>query len=79
MQKLSEAWSWIADDLREEGRVEGLKEAYAEGFNEAYAEGINEVREKIAKNLIKEGMTVQKISAITDLSIEQVERIRDSS
>ncbi len=63
MENLSEAWSWIADDLREEARSEGLEQ------------GLKDV----AKNLIEEGMTVQKISTVTGLSVQQVERIQNGN
>ncbi len=67
MQKLAEEWSWVADDIKEEGRVEGR------------VEGLEEKAADVAKKLIAEGMTIEKISAITELSAEQVDKLRISN
>ncbi len=83
MQKLAEEWTWVAEDIKEEGRAEGRAECYAEGYAEGYvegyAEGLEEKAADISKKLVAEGMTVEKISAITELSAEQVNKIRGSN
>ncbi len=43
--------------------------------NEGKKEGIKETREKIAKNLLKEGMSPEKISQITGLGKCEIEKI----
>ncbi len=44
--------------------------------NEGIKEGIKETREKIAKNLLKEGMSPEKISQITGLETQQIQNAK---
>ncbi len=62
-----------------QGKEEGLKQGKEEGLKQGKEEGLkqgekNEKR-KIAKKLLEEGFEIKKISEITGLSIEEIERI----
>ena len=54
-----------------EGRAEGRAEGLTEGLAEGLAEGKKEMALSIAKKLLVEGMTVQKISELTGLDIDE--------
>ena len=56
----------------EEGRKEGKKEGKKEGREE----GKKQKQIEIAKELLKENMTVNKIEKITGLSIEEIKQIK---
>lgn len=63
----------------EEGRAEGRKEGLAEGRKEGLAEGREEGREErtleIARRLKDRGSAAEEIAMVTDLSIEEIERL----
>jgi predicted transposase/invertase (TIGR01784 family) len=58
-----------------EGKAEGKAEGLAEGLAEGKAEGLAEGKLKIAKKMKTRGMPFDQISEITDLSIEEIEKI----
>lgn len=58
-------------ELREKWEMD-----YISGTNYARAEGEKNKSIEIAKELLKENMTIEKISHITGLTIEEIENIK---
>lgn len=75
--------SWERENAREaglaEGRAEGLKQGKAEGLKQGKEEGIKEGRKEerieIAKELLKQEFSIEKIVKITKLKKEEVEEL----
>ena len=59
----------------EEGKVIGIEEGKVIGIEEGKTIGLEEKSKEIAKKLLKENMSLEKISEITDLSIEELEEL----
>jgi predicted transposase YdaD len=57
---------------RKEGQAEGRKEGHKEGHREGKAEG----ERKIALNLLKMGLPIEKISEATGLEIEILQQLK---
>ncbi|WP_367377393.1 hypothetical protein [Enterococcus gilvus] len=57
---------------RKEGQAEGRKEGHEEGHKEGKAEG----ERKIALNLLKMGLPIEKISEATGLEIEILQQLK---
>ncbi len=66
----AEAWDWISDP-QVKRNIEMLREFCREAQHEKAAE--------IAKKLIKEGMTVRKISSITGLTAKQIRELQNGT
>ena len=66
MQKkmINTARSWGYDDGKEEGKAEGLEE------------GAKKEKIEIAKNLLKDGISIEVVSKNTGLSIEELEELK---
>lgn len=52
----------VADKLREEGRVEGIKE------------GSYETKVKVARNMLMKNMKISEVKEFTELSREEIEK-----
>ena len=65
MQKkmINTARNWGYDDGKEEGKAEGLEE------------GAKKEKIEIAKNLLKDGISIEVVSKNTGLSIEELEEL----
>ena len=72
------------DKGREEGRQEGIEEGIIEGLNKGIAqgrkegkqEGIEERNIEIAKNMLRQNLSVEMISSITGLSIDEINNLK---
>ncbi len=64
--------------LLEEGREEGREEGLQRGREEGLQQGLQRGRREIALNLLRTGMTVEQVTTVTGLSIEQVRELDDS-
>lgn len=87
----SRYWIHVSDELSahnaavrqglEEGRTKGLEEGRAEGRLEGKLEGRLEGKlesqQQIAKNLLNACIDINIISKATDLSVEEIEKLRD--
>jgi predicted transposase/invertase (TIGR01784 family) len=62
-------------DGRAEGLAEGREEGRAEGREEGRAEGREEGILAIARKMKQKGKTVEEIAELTDLTIEEIERL----
>ena len=58
-----------------EGLVKGKEEGLLEGLEKGKAEGLLESKMLIAKNLLALGLGSEKISAVTGLSIAEIEKL----
>ncbi len=89
VEKIKKEWLWITEpgtvggayyQGRNEGQIEGRQEGWQEGVKEGREEGVKEGREEksyeVATKMIADGMTTQKISEITGLSIAQINALR---
>ena len=59
----------------EKGKAEGIAQGKAEGIAQGKAEGIEENKKEIAKKLFESGQTKEFISAITGLSLDELDNI----
>ena len=58
-----------------EGHAEGLQEGLQEGLKEGIKEGINNRNIEIAKNLLDINTSIEVISKVTGLSIEEINKL----
>ncbi len=58
-----------------EGHDNGYKSGHDSGYNQGLSQGINQLKQA-AKNLLKEGMDIKKVSEITSLSIDEIKSIK---
>jgi predicted transposase/invertase (TIGR01784 family) len=64
----------------ERARMRGAFEnGVLQGVVQGNAEGKNEKALEIARNLIESGMPIEKIAAVTALSREEIEKLREDS
>ena len=69
----------IINELKLEAYKEGFAEGFREGFRQGYEEGIRQARNDIAQRLIAYGsIPLYKIAEYTELSLEEVEEIKES-
>jgi predicted transposase/invertase (TIGR01784 family) len=61
------------DEFRELGHEEGLKEGLEKGMQQ----GTKKTKEETAKKMLQEGLDISIISRCTDLSIEEVEKLKE--
>jgi predicted transposase/invertase (TIGR01784 family) len=63
--------SVIYQEILEEGEAKGIAKGEAKGE----AKGIAETTKKLALNLLRIGMSLEQISEVTELSLEQVQAL----
>ena len=77
MTSLAQHWY---DEGKLEGVAEGISkgklEGVAEGKLEGVAEGIIKGKIEIAKNLLSQNMDINTISAVTNLSVDQIQKLK---
>ena len=70
-------------EARAEGRAEGLAEGHAEGLAQGMAkgrvEGRAEEKRALAKKLLLRGMAAEEVAELTELSIDEVSRLKQES
>ena len=59
-----------------QGKAEGFSQGKAEGKAEGISEGKNERNIEIAKNMLKDNISVESISKYTDLSINEINSLK---
>jgi predicted transposase/invertase (TIGR01784 family) len=64
--------AYARQEAIEEGRAEGRVKGHAEGR----AEGRAEVRAEVAREMLADGMPVDKIAKYTELSIEEIAALK---
>ncbi len=66
VQRVAEDWSWLTEgEIQHSCRIEGRDE------------GREEMSRKFAERLIRDGMDDQTVSGYTDLSLDEVRKIRN--
>ena len=65
------------DEFRELGHEEGLKEGLEKGMQQGLEKGSLEKSIETAKKMLQEGLDISIISRCTDLSIEEVEKLKE--
>ena len=63
-----------------EGKIEGIREGKIEGIREGKIEGIREGKEEaiiqLTKNMLRDGLSVERVSNITKLPVETIIKIK---
>ena len=54
------------------------KKAFAEGKEEGLSQGAEQTKIETAKNLLKEGLSVEQIARCTDLPLEKVQELTNN-
>ena len=67
--------SMLAQSI-EEIRQEAIKEGREEGIAEGVAKGVAKGHKEIAKRMLSEGFSVEKIASLTDLSGEEIKKLK---
>ena len=65
------------DEGLEKGMVLGVEKGKAEGIAEGKAEGIAERNIEIARRMIKENVDIKFISSVTDLSTDELLKLKN--
>ena len=61
---------------KEEGMKKGLQEGLQKGLKEGLQEGKKSEKKSIAKKMLETGMDAEQIMKITDLSKEEIEKLK---
>ena len=65
----------IQNSLLSEAKEEGISQGYKSGINDGISKGENKKSIEIAKNMLKKNMSIEDISDITGLSIEEINKL----
>ena len=65
----------IQNSLLSEAKEEGIEQGYTSGINDGISKGENKKSIEIAKNMLKKNMSIEDISDITGLSIEEIKKL----
>jgi len=65
----------LAEQLKQEGMQKGMQKGMIEGMQE----GVKKERKTVAIRLFSKGMTIAEIAAITNLSVSEIETLRNNS
>ena len=66
----------LISEAKNEGFAEGRAEGFAEGRVEGRAEGRAKAAIKIAKNMLNLNVDIKTISEYTDLTLEELEKLK---
>ena len=64
------------EKMRDNREIAAKQEGFTDGFNDGFNEGIEYNTEAIAKNMLNMGLDVKVISEVTNLTIEQIEKLK---
>ena len=65
----------IQNSLLSEAKEEGISQGYTSGINDGISKGENKKSIEIAKNMLKKNISIEDISDITGLSIEEINKL----
>ena len=65
----------LLSEAKEEGISQGISQGYTSGINDGISKGKNKKSIEIAKNMLKKNMSIEDISDITGLSIEEINKL----
>lgn len=66
----------ILNSAIEKGRAEGIEKGRAEGIEKGKAEGARKRNVEIAINMLKANLDMNTISSVTELSIDEIEKLK---
>ena len=66
----------MIDEIEKRSYNEGIEKGMEKGLTQGITKGREQEKLEIAKNLLKEGMNIEKVSEITSLSIEEIKSIK---
>ena len=67
----------LFEQIKNEGLEQGREQGREQGLEQGLEQGEKKASVKIAENLIREGMDIAKVCKMTELSHEQVEKLRN--
>ena len=67
----------LFNEGREEGKEKGREEGKEKGRKEGKEKGREEGKEEVALRMLQQGMDLQLIAQITDLSIQQLQKLKN--
>ena len=65
----------LLSEAKEEGISQGIEQGYTSGINDGISKGENKKSIEIAKNMLNKNMSIEDISDITGLSIEEINKL----
>ena len=65
----------LLSEAKEEGISQGIEQGYTSGINDGIYKGENKKSIEIAKNMLNKNMSIEDISDITGLSIEEINKL----
>jgi predicted transposase/invertase (TIGR01784 family) len=65
----------VYKDALQEGEQKGLQRGWQRGLHRGWQKGKQEGKQEIALNLLKVGMSVEQVSQVTGLTVEQVRQL----
>ena len=70
-------WSYYSEmeAAKRVGKEEGIKIGKADGIKIGKVDGKNENKKEIAKKMLNMGFKIEEISKITELSVEEIEKL----
>lgn len=76
------ALKWNMEDALQvrydEGLSQGISQGLSQGISQGISQGLSQGIEKIATNMLRKGKSFEEIQDVTELSIEQIEKIAKS-
>lgn len=60
----------------EKGMKEGIEQGFKQGIEQGFKQGIQKDRIDIAKKMLKENMDDQAISKVTELTVEEINKLK---
>ncbi len=72
--KVEKIEGWTSLEYRQ-----GFEKGFEEGFEEGYREVVEEAQQRYACKLLAIGMRIEDICDVTELTPEQVERLRNNA
>ena len=68
----------IQNSLLSEAKEEGISQGISQGYTSGINDGISKEKVSIAKNMLNKNISIEDISDITGLSIEEIENIKNN-
>ena len=68
----------VRREVLRKGEERGIKKGEKRGIKKGEKRGIVKARQEIAVNLLKEGLPLELISQVTDVSVERLERFSNN-
>ena len=66
----------LLSEAKEEGIEQGISQGYTSGINDGISKGVSQEKVNIAKNMLNKNMSIEDISEITGLSINEIKGLK---